>query len=403
MKTKKQLLYKDKYCTKFVISKIAAIKRYFGINTAGRVYYLSYWCGKDYFLCKDKVYIIEFDYLNKNAYKPIVKSAYIATLKDENSFEFKTVLPDDTTPKYREFRGQKIEETKKIYTMEDFKDWYSSPCSVNKFVNVPHKTAIEFLQKYKKTTFNSGRYLFYAKRDKDLTWQYFIYAYDLKSKKELKIYIDCNVDTKIPNKLNEVYVKDLSGNISAYQKLHCKKDFLKYSSQECKQLGVPNFYALEFVKQCIQPIEKDRGWSVCRPFLCGSEFDNIWIDDVLGYNKKPYFLLCNNNRRSITKIAAIDFYKPEYKSTEPYINGYKKRNHWNIDKETLKRLVKFLNEPWDESKMHCGNNYAKKIKTTNWQKLKEKNNENTAECNDIYEKLPSDLPIPDYTKLIKDN
>lgn len=398
MNIKKQWLHTDIYCTKFVLTQINAIKKYFGINKTKRVYSLGGWDTRDYFLCDNKIYVIDFDYLNNDAYKPIIKSAYVITLKDKNTFDFDTIIPDDTTSKYREFRGIKINKTKKIYTIEDFKEWYNSPCCVNEAVNVSYQKAIEFLQNYKKTSFRSDRYLFYVKRDSDLTWLYFIYAYDLKNKVELKIYVDSYIFTEIPEKLSDIYVKDFSGKLSDYQKLQCKKEFFEYCRQECKELNALNFYALEFVKQCIQPIEKDRGWCVIRPFLCGSEFDNIWIDDVLRYDEKPYFLVCNNDQWHITKIAVLDFYKPEYKSTEPYINGYKKCNHWNIDKETLSRLVKFLKEPWDYYRTGFCEEYIKE-KRTNWQRLVELYNENTAEYNDNYEKLPPDLPMPDYTKL----
>ena len=221
MNIKKQLSHTDIYCTKFVLAQINAIKKYFGINKAKRVYSFDRWCNRNYFLCDNKIYVTDFDYLNDDAYKPIVKSAYVITLKDKNSFDFETVIPDDTTPKYRDFRGIKINETKKIYTIEDFKEWYNSPCCVNETVNVSYQKAIEFLQNYKKTSFSSNKYLFHVKRDSDLTWLYFIYAYDLKNKVELKIYVNSYIFTEIPEKLSDIYVKDLSGKLSDYQKLQC--------------------------------------------------------------------------------------------------------------------------------------------------------------------------------------
>ena len=396
---KNRLKYKDEYCTKFVIKQIDTVKKYFSISNSKRMYALDWWVDRYYFLCEDKVYAVNFDYIDSNPYKPTINSAYTITLKNGEIDNFEIIKPDDTTPKYEEFRGIKQDKTRKILTKEHFKLWYKSPVQVNEFVNVSHSTAIKFLQDYKKNTFHDNRYLFYVKRDNDYTWTYFIYAYDLQTKTELKIFVDCYIDTKFPEKLSEIYIKDLSKKLSKYQILQCKKAFLKYCKNECTKLKAPNFYALEFVKQCIQPIEKDRGWFVNRPFLCGSEFDNIFIDDVLMYDEKPYFLVCNNDQHTITKIAALDFYKPEYKSKEPYISGYKKRNHWDIDIETLKRLVKFLKKPYKEQ----GKRFDKAVETinTNWQRLIALYNENTSWYGENYDELPIDLPIPDYTKLVK--
>ena len=401
MRLKDRLKYKDKYCTKFIIAQINAVKKYFNIPNSKRVYALGWWCDRDYFLCDNKVYAVYFDHTDNDPYKQEINSAYIITLKNEDVCNFEIIKPDDTTSKFEEIRGIKIDRTRKVLTTEHIKLWLDSPCCVNEFVNVSHKKAIDFLQNYKKDTFNQGRYLFYAKRDDDFTWTYFIYAYDLLTKTELKIYVDDYIQTEFPERLSEIYVKDLSGKLSDYQKLQCKKAFFEYCREECSELKAPNFYALEFVKQCIQPIEKDRGWAVDRPFLCNSEFDNIWIDDVLRYDEKPYFLVCNNNQRTITKIAVLDFYKPEYKSTEPYINAFMKRNHWDMDKATLERLVKFLQEPWNTTKYDfCNEEYKNKIKT-NWQRLISLYNDNTAEYQEHYEKLPLDLPMPDYTRLRK--
>ena len=406
MSIKTQLKHKDEYCTEFVIKHIETVKKYFGISSSKRVYALDWWYDRYYFLGGDKIYAVYFDYMgDKYPYEPVVNSAYIITLKDGKISDFQTVKPDDTTPRFEKIKGVKIYKTRKILTEEHFKLWYESPVQVNEFVDVPHSKAIEFLQNYKKDTFNQGRYLFYAKRDNDFAWLYFIYAYDLLTKTELKIYVDSYIYTDFPEKLNEIYVKDLSGELSDYQILQCKKAFFKYCRGKCEELNAPNFYALEFVKQCIQPIEKDRGWAVNRPFLWGSEFDNIWIDDTLRYDEKPYFMVCNNNQPTITKIAVLDFYKPEYKSTEPYINAFMKRNHWDIDRTTLERLVKFLKAPYGSSKLTkiTSSNKDYGNGKTNWQRLIELYNENTAQYNKKYEKLPLDLPLPDYTKLKSSN
>lgn len=423
MSVKDQLKWKDEYCTEFVEGQIAAVKKFFGINQSKRVYALDWWVDRYYFLCDDRVYAVYFDYEgDKYPYIPIVESAYIITLKNGEVADFKMIKPDDTTPEYNEVYGVKFDETRKCLTQEFFKIWYDSPCRVNEFVNVPYSKAIEFLQNYKKTTFHTNKYLFYAKRDNDLTWAYYIYAYDLKNKAEMKIYIDdCYIDTYFPEKLRNIYVKDLSGKLSDYQKLQCKKAFFEYCKQECTELKAPNFYAMEFVKQCIQPIEKDRGWWITKPHYNDTEFElgGIWIDDTLMYDEKPYFLVTNHDRsRYTTKIAAIDFLKSAYKSTEPYVSDYTKWNHWEMTKDELKRLTEFLAEPFDykktiyfkqHGKFLFGPEYKLPPKCTNWQQLIEEYNRNTSQYGEkrydgkIFEELPLDLPMPDYTKILENN
>lgn len=403
MSVKSQLKYKDQYCTEFVIRQIEALKKYFDISNSKRVYAFDWWCGRYYFLCEDKIYAVDFDYSFKESNKPVVASAYTATIKNHNIVDFKVVLEDDTTPRVEEFDCIKTYVAKKILTEKDVKLWYDSLVSVNEFVDVPHKKAIQFLQNYKKDTFNQGRYLFYAKRDNDLTWLYFVYAYDTKTKTELKIYVDSCFDTKFPEKLNQIYVQDLSGKLSPYQILQCKKAFFKYCKQECKELKAPNFYAMEFVKQCIQPIEKLKGWFASKAKCEDSDDFEICVDDVLMYDEKPYFLV---RKKDKTKVAALDFYKPEYKSTKPYISGYNKFLHWDMDKEILKKLVKFLHKKYDYRNTDYYKRYGGKPtcnkEYTNWQKIIENYNENTVKNKEYYIKLPMDLSIPDYTKLAKE-
>lgn len=417
MKFKQRLKYsKDEYCTEFVIKQIETVKKHFGIPNSKRVYALERWCRREYFLCDNKIYVMCFKYEgDKYPYIPIIESAYVVTLKNEKDFEFETVIPDDTTPKtYMAWQCIEVDCTQKLYTREDFLTWLDSPCRTTAEVNVTYRQVIKFLQNYKKDTFNQGRYLFYAKRDKDYTWTYFIYAYDLLTKTELKIYVDDYIQTEFPEKLSEIYVKDLSGKLSDYQILQCKKAFFKYCRGKCNELNVANFHALEFIKQCIQPIEIDRGWCIRKPFAGTFEFQNIWIDDYLLYDNSPYFVMTEGNNEWLsTRACAIDFFKPEYKSREPYISGHYKSNFWELDKDTITRLVAFLKEPYDCTKdwtyaealkknnTEVIKNMQKRAKNsiyTNWQRIISQYNEN------FYgrDELPLDLPMPDYTKLIKE-
>ena len=419
MRFKDRLKYKDKYCTELVIKQIETVKKYFGISNSKRVYALDRWCRREYFLCDNKVFVICFNYKGDvYPYIPIIESAYVITLEDENVINFETIVPDDTTPK-RTMHWQCIEVdcTNKLYTKEDFLTWLDSPCRITEKVNVTYRQVIKFFHNYKKDTFNQGRYLFYVKRDKDYIWTYFLYAYDLKTKAELKVYVDDYRNTDLPENLNEIYVKDLSGKLSDYQILQCKKAFFEYCRQDCLQLKAPNFYALELLKQCIQPIEIDKGWCIRRPFAGTFEFQNIWIDDFLIFDKKPYFVLTEGDNEWLsTRACAIDFFKPEYKSKEPYINGYYKSNFWELDKETITRLVEFLKAPYDYKNEWCykraekENNMEnlldieKRMKAcgykTNWQKLIDEYNANHYGRQE--NELSMDLPIPDYTKLVND-
>lgn len=417
MRLKDRLKYKDKYCTEFVLKQIDTVKKYFKIPNSKRVYTLFTWCRREYFLCEDKVYVICFDYEGDvYPYIPIIKSAYVITFNDKEILKFETVIPDDTTPRTTKHWGCiEVDATAKLYTKGDFLTWLDSPSRTTAEVSVIYRQAIKFLQNYKKNTFKTGRYLFYVKRDKDYVYTYFIYVYDLKTKTELKIYVDDYRNTNLPEKLNEIYVKDLSGKLSAYQILQCKKAFFEYCRGECAELTAPNFYALEFVKQCIQPIEIDRGWCVAKPFAGTFEFQNIWIDDELFYDGKPYFVMTEGNNEWLsTRACAIDFFKPEYKSREPYINGHYKSKFWELDKDTITRLVEFLKaaydyrKNWEYVKAKKENNIEqmKKIQKnapnleykTNWQRIISEYNQN------FYgrDELPLDLPMPDYTKLIMD-
>jgi len=395
MNLEKLKKYKDEYCTKFVLKQIDFIKKYFNIPFDKRVFWLERWCGRDYFLCGNRVFIVEFEYDKERNCS--FSSLYIANIDEDIVLE--AVIPSDGIPKFRIWRDIQIDETKYLYTKEEFLTWYNSPVQINTRVNVPHSKAIEFLQKYKKTTFKTDRYLFYVKRDNDLTFTFFIYAKDLKTDADLKIYTNIyytNIYESYPQDLRDIFVEDFSGKLSKYQLRQCKKEFLAFCKETCEELKAPNYYAVEFVKQCVQPIEFDGGWFVTDVFSGDFEFENIWIDDFLLYDEKPYFLLCKTKpRRKIMEIAAIDFYKPEYKSTGIYNAGLMKRNHWNVDKETLERLVKFFKEPFDRTK--CNYKYYDDSKITNWQHMIEVYNDNTGSSFD--KELPMDLPIPDYTKL----
>ena len=396
--TKKIRQYKDEGYTKLKLKETALIKEQCNLSRNKRVYILGAWNSREYFLCENKVFIVCFS--NDKDKGLEIASLYTVTLND--SLDFETVLADDTALKFKEFCGKKIDVTRKPYTKEDFLIWCNSPSVTTEMVDIPNYKAIEFLQNYNKSKFRTDEYIFYAKRDKDFTWADNFYVYDIKNKAELKIYFNSCIQTFIPLRDKDVFVHDLSGKMSKYGIDKCRKTVIEFIKHKCGELNIENFYALEFIKQALQPIEKEKGWAVSRVFSGDFEFENIWVDDTLMYNREPYFILTDGIQGDITKAAAIDFFKAEYKSAEPYISRYFKRNHWNVDVKTLKRLTAFLKEPFDYKKTFW---YKKSKKDwdmddikTNWQWLIAEFNRNSAKDNN---ELPLDLPMPDYTKLKK--
>jgi hypothetical protein len=386
MRLKDLKKYKDEYCVKYVLAEIDCLKKFCKIKRNARVYYLDQWQYQPYFLYGNTIYVADFDYKDKKGLQPKLKSLY--SIKLDKNFEFTKIITDP--------------ENK--YTIEDFKLWYESPVQVNEFVNVSNKKAIEFLQQYNKNTFKAGRYLFYIKRDNDTTWSFFIYAKDLKLNVEVKIYVENFHDYK------KVFVDTLTNKLSKYQQYNIKKAFISYYNDTCKELNAPNYYAIEFVKQCIQPTAMVKGWFVRPVFLGDFEFENIFVDDFLSYDKKPYFIIANGTKinAEITRVAALDFFTPSYKSTDIYVAGVYKRLHWDLDKDTIEKLIKFLNQPFDFTKTRMYQRNKDKFNDneidfdceTNWQWLISEFNANC--CQDS-EELPLDLPMPDYTKLIKGN
>ena len=155
------------------------------------------------------------------------------------------------------------------------------------------------------------------------------------------------------------------------------------------------------------------GWCIRKPFAGTFEFQNIWIDDELFYDGKPYFVMTEGDEEWLsTRACAIDLFKPEYKSREPYISGYYKSNFWELDKDTITRLVKFLKAPYDYKKdfrykiaekkhsveklKEIQKNWEENFEPMiNWQWLISEYNQNFYDRDE----LPLDLPMPDYTKL----
>lgn len=159
-------------------------------------------------------------------------------------------------------------------------------------------------------------------------------------------------------------------------------------------MKVNNFFALELVKQAIQPVEQDWGRFVCIPFSCKEiGFAEISVDDFPVFDKKPYFMVALNDSKD-RKTAVLDFFEPKYKTTGIYKNGHNKNNFWKLNSDEIAKLMKFLNSP-------CSKDLQDFYKAeTNWQCLISSYNKNTGEP--YGEEVPPNTPMPDYLKLNKE-
>ena len=372
---------KDTMYVEQALKRIDEIKAMLDIPNSETVYTLDVWNGWDYFLYKDKVIV-------SNLYGTERKNA-------EQSLYIITRLCDfPETSKDIEIKT--IKEGEHKYLKEDFLLWLSEPCEITESVDLSYGEVIKFLQNYQITQFKTGRYLFYAKRDNDFSWSYNIYARDLKLNLDLKIYVEmnCTLKTVYPEKIRDIYIDDLSGKLSKYQIYQCKKAFWEFIHQECKELNTNNFYALELVKQTIQPVEQDWGQFIRGVFTKDETgFAEIFVDDF-PFENKPYFVL-SNARINDTKKAVISFLEPNYITRGIYKNAHVKRKFWKLSDSEIKKLAGFLNMLYRPQNNEKDTKYG-----TNWQYLISEYNHNTGEVCEI--PLPNDLVMPDYTKLNSD-
>ena len=220
MKLEELKKHKDKYCTDFTAKQIGLIKKYFNIKPNKRVFTFYRWCGREYFLCENTVYIATFGVDDKK--ELIFTSLYAVILTKE--VDLQEIISDNGVEKY---------------TKEDFMDWLDSPCTTTEMVDISFKEAIKFLQNYRKSTFKTENYLYYVKRDNDYTWTDNFYAYNLKHSAELKIYIKPYLQTFLPDGIKDIFVEDLSGKLSKNQILECKKDFLAFQKKINTAISVP--------------------------------------------------------------------------------------------------------------------------------------------------------------------
>lgn len=365
---------KDIWYAKQVTSWIEQIKAV--LKTDATIYTLDSWGKWNYFLYNNKIIVANI--------------LYPDGLEDNSSIFSVTMLKEIPKTK-NDISIDIIRNGKQKYTVKEFLNWLSSPSQITETVDATYLDVVKFLKNYTIEKFRTERYLFYVKCDMDYSWAFNINVKDLKFNADLKIYVELggSLATILPQKIKDIIVDDLSGKLSRYRIMQCKKAFIHLIKQNCVELQTNIFYALEVLKQTMQPIEQDWGMFICPVFnKKTAKFAEIFVDDFPVFDGKPYFVLVDNIK-NITKAAAIDFIKPKYKTTGIYKNGHNKYNFWKLSEKEIKKLVFFLQLP------HQNSEY------TNWQYLIKRYNDNTGK---IYEKVLSDnMKMPDYSRLYKTN
>ena len=406
---------KDTHLTKFVFKQIELIKEILEIPKNARIYFLGYIMGLNYFLFKNKVIVSAWSCKRDEHKNCIVNTMEITDLYAITLLKEHPKNNDDII--FHIVKRDKLE-----YSRLEFLNWIEAPSTINVEIDLPYYKVIKFLQNYNLKTFKTDNFLFYSKKDDEFCYTLNFYAKDLKNNIELKLYVPDKVveqengEWKVipPKTTYDILIDDLGNNISNYQKLKCKKEFLKLANECCKELNTKIFYALELVKQTIQPVEYIYGWQVHRVFCGKHKFSQIWVTDFMLKHEQPYFMITDYPLfGKITKVAGLDIKTATYHKARIKNNIYKqgivKFKNWKLDKEYIKELMEFLKSP-AEIDEYCTDIFKKYV-TTNWQKLIFEYNHNTAQWGWDNEFLPPDetkgqisfdLPIPNYMELLND-
>ena len=411
----------DKNYTKYAFKTSNLIKSECKILQSATMFFLGYFYFGQIFLCNGKIYIsnTEFEY-DKNR-EPIADTMTltelneIVLLKDypkiENDIKIKTIIATNNSSL--------------TDIVDNFLNWIDEPCDLNEEIDNPYWEVIKFLNDYTQETFKTERYKFYSKKDDDYNFINNIYAYDLKNNIEMKLYtplesekIDGEWKWITPKKALDVAVDDLGKNISNYQKLQCKKIFLKLANEINSYFKVKNYWVMELVKLAIQPVLVLYEWSCHRCFCKPKLFGHIWVYDFPSVDEEPSFFITDKH---FTKVAVLKFKKPEYLFKGIYKRNLAKAKGWELNEKEIKELIEFLQSPSNRGADYGSgafyNGYRKYVKT-NWQQLIFEYNHNTAywDCDDNgefndpiigkiedeIEQLPFDLPMPNYMKLLND-
>lgn len=411
--------------TKFILKQIELIKKACNVPKSEQMYFLTwefYW--NCVFCCKDTVYTCEVNYNDGNYNEMNLDNMELVSLykirllkefpKTVNDIEYSIILEKDE---------------KRRTTPEAFLDWLEVPCGLNEKIDNPYYEIIKFLSKYNRETFRTERYLFYPKNDDDCRFTANFYAYDLKNKTEIKLYIP-DIWEEVekykwkqfpPENMSDVVIDPLSQKISSYHKRECKKAFLKFANEYNTEFNTKNYWLMELTKNALQPINDLHEWDYCfvfRNFEKKGNIGSINVYDYLEVDEEPCFFITDERWVSSTsKIAVLNFKSPAYRTKGIYKRGNAKARRWVLDKSTIEELMEYLNAPYDKNDLRREPSIENRVKT-NWQKLIYYHNHNTGgwdwgeneaeppeECEQDCgaELLPFNLPIPDYTKLLEDS
>ena len=391
----------DTNYTKYVFKALNLIKNKCHISQTATMFFLGYFHFGQVFLCNGKIYVVNTKTNYSKNREPLVNTMILTELYEIeiNNYSFKVILGDETLAK------------------ETITNWLEQPCDLNYKIDNTYQEIIKYLNNYSKETFKTDRYLFYSKKDNDYNFTNNIYAYDLKNKAEIKLYIPYKWDNTeqkevTPTELKDVIAENLSGKLSVYQQRQCKKAFLKLANEENQYFKTKNYWVMGLIKQAIQPVLVLHEWSSHRCFTEPKLFGAIWVYDFPSVDEEPSFFIADEH---FTKVAVLKFKSAEYLFKGIYKREMVKAKGWKLNKKEIKELMEFLQSPsngmndYGSGKFYDG--YKKYVKT-NWQQLIFEYNHNTAywdigeqingKVEGKIEQLPFDLPMPDYTKLAKD-
>ena len=399
----------DTEYTKYVFREIDLIKEKCGISQDIPIYFLGYFYFAQIFLANGKIYCANVDMEYSETREPIIDTMVLTELYEITLFKDYPKTIEDIEVKTI------ISNENPNFSIDKFLFWIDEPCDINLEIDAPYYKVINFLNSYNKNTFSTERYNFYSKRDDDFNFILNLYAYDKKTKTEVKIYIPDIWSEKEKAYIPPVRPQDIAieGNISNYKKLQIKKSFIELANEQNEYFNVKNFWTMELVKLAVQSVNVQHEWSLHRCF-CDEKFNNIWVYDFPNVNEEPSFMLIDE---CFKQIAVISFKEPKYLFKDIYKRDMAKAKLWNLDEQTIKELIDFLNAPSQRTESEFYTGYKKYVKT-NWQQLIFEYNHNTTgwgwgetgfdippekdneRFSDI-EALSFDLPIPDYTKLLK--
>ena len=409
----------DTRFAKYVFKAMDLVKKKCNIDSDTLMFLLSTARGHYFFLCNGFVYIANTNIeIDSQTREPIVSSMELLEL-----YKVKMYQDYPKTLKDIAFYVEILKDPRRTFTPDEFLDWIDSPCDINYEIDAPYYEVVKYLNGYNEESFRTDRYLFYSKKDNDFNFINNLYAYDLKTKIEVKLYtLDSGSEVgksvweyTPPQMLKDVIIDDLDNNISDYQKQQIKKAYIKLANEVNPIFKVKNYWVMELVKLAVQPVLVLHEWSCHRCFTKPNLYGHIWVYDFPKENEEPSFFIADSN---FSKVAVLKFKSPEYLFKGMYKREMAKAKGWELSKQEIKELLYFLNAPSERAEENETGRYYqgyKKYVKTNWQQLIFEYNHNTAGWGwgdegfevppsgkpDGIEQLLFDLPIPDYTELLE--